>query len=137
MGRRQTGFLVLFAWSSVFLVLGSVLLLLGFLWRRGWDSISLRLFFGEAPPWEALLGQVPVWDGLWPACVGTLLLVLLSACLAIPLGVMSGIYLAQFAQGRLKHGIAVLIKILAGIPSILMGLFGFALILFLRQTLLS
>jgi phosphate transport system permease protein len=133
---RLPGGLVIFAWLATLLVAAAVLLLLGFLWREGWQTLGLALLFGEAPVWAALRGAVPVWDGLWPACVGTLMLVLLSALLAVPVGVCSGIYLAIFAAGRSKQLLTLGIKILAGIPSILMGLFGFALILFLRQTIM-
>ena len=134
---RLPGGLVIFAWLATLLVAAAVLLLLGFLWREGWQTLGLALLFGEAPVWAALRGAVPVWDGLWPACVGTLMLVLLSALLAVPVGVCSGIYLAIFAAGRSKQLLTLGIKILAGIPSILMGLFGFALILFLRQTIMA
>lgn len=127
---------IIFSWLATLLVLGAVLLLVGFLFWRGWQTLNLQLFFGEAPLWLAVKGAVPVWDGLWPACIGTLALVCLAALIAVPLGVTSGIYLAQFAQGAPKRVVSLGINILAGIPSILMGLFGFALILFLRQTIL-
>jgi phosphate transport system permease protein len=125
-----------FSWLAVLSTLVAVFLLVGFLVYRSWYLLNLQLFFGDASPWQALTGATPVWHGIWPACVGTFYLVCLSSLLALPLGIGSGIYLAQFAGGLPKRWISLAVEILAGIPSILMGLFGFALILFLRQTLL-
>jgi phosphate transport system permease protein len=109
---------------------------LGFLVLQGIKTINMGLFFGDVPFWQAVTGRLPVWHGIWPACVGTLLLVLLSAFIAIPLGVGSGIYLAQYAGHPWKGFISFTADVLSGMPSILMGLFGFALILFLRQTIM-
>ena len=123
------------AWLAVALTWGTVFLFLLFLGMRGVSTLNLALFFGKTPPWAAITAQLPVWHGIWPACVGTMVLVLLSSMLAIPLGLASGIYLAQFASGFWKKWFSLAVELLAGIPSIVMGLFGFALILFLRKTL--
>jgi len=124
-----------FAWLAVAVVLGVVLLFLGFLVVRGLSTFNLGLFFGKTPVWAAITGRLPVWHGIWPACVGTVLLVVLASGLAIPLGVASGIYLAHYAQGAWKRWFGLAVEVLAGIPSILMGLFGFALILLLKKTI--
>lgn len=123
------------AWTSVCAVAAAVCTLLGYLLWRGMPTLSLALFFGDTPPLDALLRGAPVFDGLLPACLGTLYLVLLASCLAIPLGVASGIHLAEFATGRAARLASSCVDILAGVPSILMGLFGFALILLMRRTL--
>lgn len=125
-----------FSWLAALVVLGVVGIFLGFLGIHGLATLDLRLFFGEASPWQVMVGAQPAGDGLWPACVGTIYLVALSSLLAIPLGVGSGIYLAQYAAPVPKRLFGFAVDLLAGIPSILMGLFGFALILFLRKTLL-
>lgn len=121
------------ATAGVFLVIGG---LLWFLLLHGLPTLGRELFFGDAPPWPAILGRVRVWDALWPACVGTLLLVFLAAAMAVPLGIASGIYLACFASPRFKRMLSWSVELLAGTPSIVMGLFGFALILLLRHTFL-
>ena len=127
-----------YCWSwiatlGVFLIVGTLLFYLS---SRGLPSIGKELFFGDVPAWKAIFGQVRVWDALWPACVGTMLLVLLAALMAVPLGIASGIYLACFASKTFKRILSLLVELLAGTPSIVMGLFGFALILFLRKTFL-
>jgi phosphate transport system permease protein len=122
------------SWLAVLTTVGVILLFLGFLGGRGLDTLNLALFFGNTPPWKAISGRLPVWHGIWPACVGTVALVLLSSGLAIPLGLASGIYLAHYATGSWKRWFGLAVELLAGIPSILMGLFGFAMILFLKKT---
>jgi phosphate transport system permease protein len=135
MNKWLTSLAQMFAWLAVAAVLGVVLLFLGFLVVRGLSTFNLGLFFGKTPVWAAVTGRLPVWHGIWPACVGTVFLVLLASGLAIPLGVASGIYLAHYASGAWKRWFGLAVEVLAGIPSILMGLFGFALILFLKKTI--
>lgn len=122
------------AWLAtikIVLIIGG---LLWFLLRQGLPTLSKELFFGDAPVWQAISGQVMVWDAIWPACVGTLSLVFLAALMAVPLGIASGIYLSCFASSTFKRLLSISVELLAGTPSIVMGLFGFALILFLRHT---
>ena len=121
------------AWVGALAVPALVAVLLGFLCWRSAPAWSLSLFFGDTPPLAALRGA-PVFDGLWPACLGTLALVVLANAMAIPLGVATGVYLAEYASGRSKALFSFCIELLAGIPSIVMGLFGFTLILLLRKT---
>lgn len=123
------------AWAAAMAVPGAFLGLMAFLLWRGLPSLDLALFFADTPPLRALFSGAPVFGGLWPACLGTLYLVLLSSCLAVPLGVASGVCLAEYADGRAKALFDFCVDLLAGIPSVLMGLFGFAMILLLRKTL--
>ncbi len=109
---------------------------IGFIINRGVPALSLSLFFGDADPIKGLLGLEPIWDGIWPACVGTMTVVACALSLALLPGLATGIWLATSAASRFKTILALCIDILAGIPSILMGLFGFTLILFLRNWLL-
>jgi phosphate transport system permease protein len=65
--------------------------------------------------------------GIWPAAVGSTLLVGLTALLALPVGVAAAVYLEEFGRkGRLANWIEVNIINLAGVPSILYGLLGLA-----------
>ncbi len=67
--------------------------------------------------------------GIWPAIVGTFYLMIGSALFAFPVGVMSGIYMNEYApkKGWLVRFIRVMTNNLSGIPSIVFGLFGMAL----------
>jgi phosphate transport system permease protein len=135
MSRKLDQLATGFAWLATLGTLAAILVFLGFLIQRGGPTLNLGLLFGNVRPWEALTGRLPVWDGIWPAAAGTLVLVVLASLLAIPLGVGCGIYLAQYASGPWKQFLSFAVDLLAGIPSILMGLFGFALILLLRKSL--
>ena len=129
------GFFTGFAWLSGRGAILVVTLLLGFLFLHGMESITLTIFFGETPWLEAITCQAPVFDGIWPALVGTALLVLLSSILAITVGISSGIYLSGYASRRQLAFLGWMVDFLSGTPSIVMGLFGFAMILLLRRTL--
>ncbi len=125
---------IIFAWACTLVTLLVIGSLLGFLLAQGSSALSLSLLFGDAPVWQALIGEAPVWEGIWPACAGTLSLVFLATGISLPLGLGCGLYLALMAKGRTKDLVSILINQLASVPSIVMGLFGFALILFLRKT---
>ena len=65
--------------------------------------------------------------GIWPAIVGTFYLMIGSALFAFPIGVMSGIYMNEYApKGKLVSFIRMMTNNLSGIPSIVFGLFGMA-----------
>jgi phosphate transport system permease protein len=74
-------------------------------------------------------------EGLVPAIVGTFFLISLSVLMAVPVGIGAGIYLGAYAKGRLRDVLSFLFELLASIPSIIIGLFGFALILALHKIL--
>ena len=63
--------------------------------------------------------------GLFPSICGTVLLVFLMSILSFPLGVMTGIYLREYARdGWLVRVVRIAVNNLAGIPSIVYGIFG-------------
>jgi phosphate transport system permease protein len=63
--------------------------------------------------------------GIWPQIVGTVLLVIGSMIIALVLGIFSAIYLSEYSkQGPVIHAIRLAIINLAGVPSIVFGLFG-------------
>lgn len=67
-------------------------------------------------------------QALLPAIIGTLYLVLLTALISAPLGVLAAIYLSEYARrGPLVRAIRLAIVNLAGVPSVVYGLFGLAL----------
>jgi phosphate transport system permease protein len=118
---------------STALLISMVACMIGFIIYRGAPAISASLYFGDASIWGGLLGREPIWDGIWPACVGTLMVMTLSVVLAFLPGIATGIWLAEYNDSLMSRLLSLAIDVLAGIPSILMGLFGFSLILFFRQ----
>ena len=127
------GVISFYSWLCVLAIAGAMTAILGYLVANGFHTLGKELIFGEANPIAAILLRQPVFDGLFPAIVGTLTLILLSVLLAIPLGILAGIYLAEFSRGPVKQFFNLLFDIQAGIPSILIGLFGFSVAVFLHR----
>ncbi len=61
--------------------------------------------------------------GLWPLVWGTIYVSLIALVVAVPIGLMSAIYLAEYATKRTRSWVKPAIEILAGIPTIVYGLF--------------
>jgi len=90
--------------------------LLGYLLYRGAPSISLNF-----------LTQIPGLGGIFPAIVGTFWLVVGTAAFSLPIGISAGIYLSEYApRGTRTRIIRLSIANMAGVPSIVYGLFGLA-----------
>ena len=65
--------------------------------------------------------------GIFPAIVGTFYLIAGSSIISFPIGIMSGIYMNEYAKdGKLVRFIRMMTNNLSGIPSIVFGLFGMA-----------
>jgi len=112
---------------SIILVTLPVAAVLFIVISRGYSAIS----------WEFLTAMPRMGmraGGIFPAIMGTLLLVLGTVAIALPLGVMAAIYLSEYAsRGRLNRLIHLAIVNLAGVPSVVYGLFGLgAFVLFLK-----
>ncbi len=135
LSRNRQLLVIVWAWASALILLGAVGAILGFLLSRGARAFNMALIFGETTPLDALFLRRPVFDGLFPAMVGTLVLVLLAVLIALPVGFATGIYLAEYARGKVKTLLSLLFDVLAGIPSIVIGLFGFSLTVFLHHHL--
>ncbi|MBM4459368.1 MAG: phosphate ABC transporter permease PstA [Chloroflexi bacterium] len=127
--RRSTtqrlGFALLAA--AALLVVAPILLVIGTIIVRGIAAITPE--FLTAMPRDGMKA-----GGIFPAIVGTVLLTLGAALAAIPIGVGGAIYLAEYARDTsLTRAIRLAIVNLAGIPSVVYGLFGLGLfVLFLR-----
>lgn len=128
--------LLLLSWFSFLFIIFSVGALIIFLAVRGFPAVNLKLFFGDTSPYDAIFAVRPVWDGIWPAAAGTLSLLSLTMLIVLVPGISCGVYLACFASAREREYIGECVDVLAGIPSIVMGLFGLELIIILRRTLL-
>jgi len=122
------------SWVAGLGVLFVVAGLVAFLLSRSVHLLEFGLFFGDVPWHAAVFGGARVFDGIWPAVAGTVMLVLLSSAAAIPLGMAAGIYICEYAGPRFRATVTFMVDVLAGTPSIIMGLFGFSMILLLRRT---
>lgn len=117
--RSQSVMLGLFRVLTLLVVL-ILFFILGFILIKGARVISWD-FLTKAPT-DGMTG-----GGIFPAIVGTLCLMLGSALFAFPVGVLSGIYMNEYApKGAVVNFIRMMTNNLSGIPSIVFGLFGMA-----------
>ena len=65
--------------------------------------------------------------GAYHAIIGTLIITLLASVISVPIGLLTAIYLVEYGSGRLKKSITFFVDVMTGIPSIVAGLFAFAL----------
>jgi phosphate transport system permease protein len=104
-----------------------ILLVIGIIVARGIVAINWQ--FLSTMPYDGMKQ-----GGILPAIIGTLLLTLGTALVAVPIGVGGAVYLSEYARDtRLTRAIRLAIVNLAGIPSIVYGLFGLGMfVLFFR-----
>lgn len=76
---------------------------------------------------SSMLGVVGEGGGGYHAITGTLIVTGLAALISIPVGIMTAIYLVEYGNGRLARAITFFVDVMTGIPSIVAGLFAFAL----------
>jgi len=101
------------------IILAMLAIIVGNIVIHGWNRFSLA--FLTRPP-EAGMTK----GGVFPAIFGTAALVILMSVAVIPLGVATAIYMHEYApkRSRIVHLVRLAIQNLAGVPSIIFGLFG-------------
>jgi phosphate transport system permease protein len=88
---------------------------------RGVPGLSIDFFT------HTMRGVIGEGGGIAHAIVGTLLITGLAALISIPIGLMAAIYLVEYGRGKLARWITFLVDVMTGIPSIVAGLFAYAL----------
>jgi phosphate transport system permease protein len=106
---------------SFALMLVPLVMIVGYVISRGAKVIN----------WSFLTGDLPIVDriqgGIGPAVVGTLLITGAATLMAVPLGILGGIYLNEYGgRRRTARVVRFLADVLTGVPSIVMGLFVYA-----------
>ena len=76
---------------------------------------------------SSMRGVVGEGGGGYHAIMGTLIITALAALMSIPVGLLTAIYLVEYGKGRLARAITFFVDVMTGIPSIVAGLFAFAL----------
>lgn len=108
-------------WTTMLVALAILGLILAFVLARGVPHLTWG-FLSQAPEHSGKTG------GVWPILIGTLQVTLLGVAIAAPLGVGTAVYLCEYTrEGRLTRLIRFGSDCLAGVPSIIFGLFGFVL----------
>ncbi|MCD7976510.1 MAG: phosphate ABC transporter permease PstA [Tannerellaceae bacterium] len=121
--KKRTSQKIAFGFFSFlsYSVVAILFVILGFIIIQGASVISWD-FLTQAPEDGMTAG------GIFPAIVGTIYLVIGSSIVSFPIGIMSGIYMNEYAtNGKIIRFIRVMTNNLSGVPSVVFGLFGMAL----------
>lgn len=105
------------------LILSVLVLVTGYLLYLGFSSITWQ-FFTQNPTYDA---SNP--GGMANALVGTLILIVMASLVGIPLGMLAGVYLAEYDTGSyLAAPVRFVADVLSGVPSIVVGILGYELL---------
>ncbi len=107
---------------AAFGVVCVLFLILGYLIFNGGHSLNLN-FFTQLPKPVGETG-----GGMANAIVGSLKLLLLAALMGLPVGLLAGIYLAEFGGKTFSFVVRYVTDLLNGVPSIVIGIFAYALV---------
>lgn len=103
----------------------AVIPLVSLIWQvvsKGYGILSVEFFTYD------MRGVLGAGGGIYHALMGTLIITLIATLIAVPIGIMAAIYLVEYGKNnRLARIITFLVDVMTGIPSIVAGLFAFAL----------
>jgi phosphate transport system permease protein len=120
--RRSTDRIVAALVASAFVL--ALLPLVTLLWevtRNGAPALSPTFFT------SSMRNVVGEGGGIYHAVFGTLLVTGMAALLSVPIGLLTAIYLVEYGNGRTARAVTFLVDVMTGIPSIVAGLFAYAL----------
>ena len=108
--------------GAVLLALVPLAMILFYVVSQGFSALNVA-FFTEMPKPVGETG-----GGMANAIVGTLILIGIAALIAVPVGVMSGVHLAEFKGTRFSSAVRFAADVLNGVPSIVIGIFAYGII---------
>src|SRR6266404_5228015 len=103
-------------------VLVPLVLIFGHLLTKGVSSLNLD-FFTQLPKPVGETG-----GGMANAIVGTLVLIGLACAIGLPIGLLTGVYLAEYGSGPLGGAIRLAADVMGGVPSIVIGIYAYTLV---------
>jgi phosphate transport system permease protein len=106
---------------AVAIALVPLVLILFYVVRQGFSSLNWNFFTRMPKP----VGEAG--GGMANAMVGTLILIGLASVVAIPVGLIAGVYLSEYAGSRLASAVRFTADVLNGVPSIVIGIFAYGL----------
>jgi phosphate transport system permease protein len=120
--------------AIAFLLTGLALLpLFAILWeilRQGLPHLSWQVFVSLPAP----VGVTGIPNGFGNAILGTLILVAVASLISIPIGVLTAVFLAEFGQNsRITHVVRFIATVLSGVPSIVVGVFAYGVIVLVTK----
>ena len=89
--------------------------------KRGIPGLSAEFFTADAR------GAVGGAGGASHAIMGTLIITAVTTVISVPIGIMAALYLNEYGEGRLRRALTFFVDVMTGIPSIVAGLFAYAL----------
>ena len=119
--RAVSGFMTTATAVCTFVAVGLLLVILTYIAWKGIGSLSFRFLVDSPRP-------VGEGGGIGNAILGSLVLLALSSAFGLPIGIAVGIYLSEIGKGRLASVVRFIIDTLTGIPSIVTGVFIYAVI---------
>ena len=122
--KGKTGLIRIWAVGSCLAVLGTILFLFAYIFIKGAGAISWT-FLTDVPR-GLILGTE---GGILPAIVGSLYYTLIACAFAAFLGISAAVYQVFYCKSdKLRSAIALIMQCMAGVPSIVLGLFGYSLL---------
>ncbi|VEI13606.1 phosphate ABC transporter permease PstA [Trueperella bialowiezensis] len=115
--------------------IAAVVPLVSLLWTvivHGWTRMTATGFFTATTAGQSDPNAI---TGAGHAIVGTLLITTTTALIAVPLGILTAVYLVEYGRGPIARVITFMVDIMTGIPSIVAGLFAAAMIPMINQAL--
>ncbi|PKM47685.1 MAG: phosphate ABC transporter permease subunit PstC [Firmicutes bacterium HGW-Firmicutes-8] len=112
--------------TSAFVSVITIILIGGFVFKEGAPLIAkvglVKFLFGTQ--WFPTSGEY----GIFPMILGTFAVTLVALAMGVPLGVSTAIFLAEFAPPKVTRVVRPAVELLAGIPSVVYGLFGMVIV---------
>jgi phosphate transport system permease protein len=126
-GRKVENLMRFITLGMTWALILPVLFILGFLLIKAWPALSVGFIFDN--PAEKMTA-----GGIWGPLIGTFMLIIASLLFAAPIGILAGVYLNEYARDNWFTRIINLAVVnLAGVPSIVHGLFGMGAFVFFFQ----
>jgi phosphate transport system permease protein len=107
---------------AAFLALGILALVVGSVFWRGIKALNLDLFTKS----QVTFGETG--GGIANGLVGTAIMVAIATAIAVPFGILVAVYVAEFGSNRAGRFIRLALDVLNGVPSIVVGIFAYALL---------
>ena len=121
--RKRTGRLMTsLTWAAAIVAITPLVIILAHLLLNGLGQLT-PTFFTQLPSPPGERG-----GGVANAIVGSLILVAIAMTVAVPVGIGAGLYLAEHRRGRFAQVVRLLADVLSGLPSIVLGIFAWELI---------
>lgn len=90
------------------------------------DEVTIENFLMSAR-WNPMLGNVKSF-GIWALVSGTMLVTVIAMAIALPLGLITAVYLSEYAPRRVRGALKPVLEVLAGVPTVVYGFFALTVI---------